>query len=120
VREAEVRDHAGDVVAEYFVAERTVDVRSVAVALEFDRDDLAIGCQVIQKFAEHTGQAEAAMNHDERVATTAAFPVEVDLVYKRVPGRWLGWHPILLRARIGFVDIGLDGMTMSSFLVGRA
>ena len=54
-------DQRGDVVRHVLDAQRAVDVGRAPVALQVDRDDLAVRGERGQQVAEHPGRAEAAV-----------------------------------------------------------
>ena len=77
---------SGDVVGHALVGQRAVEVGSVAVALQFDGDDLPLLGQRGQVGAEHGDTNDSAVQKDRRFAGAANLVVEVKAVYGSIAG----------------------------------
>jgi hypothetical protein len=69
-------DQGGDVVGHRLGAQRAVDVRGAAVALQVDGDDAPAGGQRGHDRLEHRAGAEAAVQQHERLAGAVLLVVQ--------------------------------------------
>jgi len=76
LREAQVPDEPGDVIAHRLEAHRPIDVRGAAVRLQVDRDHPAALGQHRQDRGVHLARAEPAVQQDERPARAVLFVVQ--------------------------------------------
>jgi hypothetical protein len=69
------------------------------VALQIDRDDQTIFCQLAEQRTEHVDRAQAAMEQQQRFSVAVDLVVGVDAVDGRATGRDGAGGPARLRAK---------------------
>jgi hypothetical protein len=80
-------DQGGDVVAHGFELERSVSIGSAAMALELDRDHLAMAGKRLDQRCHLANGHETAMQKDQRVTLAVYFVIELHSVHLPTPCR---------------------------------
>jgi hypothetical protein len=83
-------------------ADRTIDVRGSAVALQVDADDLPTLGERGEVGAERLDRAEAAVQQDERAARSVDLVVELDAIHVCVRHRRFSFGPSINTSNNGW------------------
>jgi hypothetical protein len=76
----EMASQGGDVVTHGFELERSVSIRGAAMALELDRDHLAMACKRLDQRCHLADGHETSMQKDQRVTLAVYFVLELHSV----------------------------------------
>jgi hypothetical protein len=82
----QILDQRRDVVCHPVVVEQAVDIRGALVGFQIDGNHLPVLQERRQDLVEHFGSSRPAVQQDQRFSSTVDFVIEIEAVYRSVPG----------------------------------
>src|SRR5438034_3418101 len=87
--ESEVVDEASNIVRHLFQTDGAISEGCASVSIKIDTNDLVVESERGRKGSEHLKGSKAAVEHDQRLASSMNLIVKVDPVYRNVFSCWI-------------------------------